>query len=49
MMTEQVTIGKDVVLKLVGLVSLAEYPEEFKDEILAVKESVKVALEAAQK
>jgi hypothetical protein len=39
-MSEMVTIEKSVVLKLVGLVSLSTYPEEFAKEIEDIRDKV---------
>jgi hypothetical protein len=43
-MTETVTISKEVLLKLLGLVSLAEYPAEFQNALLEVRDAVKQAV-----
>jgi hypothetical protein len=40
---ELVTIEKDVLLKLLGLTALAEYPAEFQEALSEVREAVKKA------
>jgi hypothetical protein len=43
-MTEMVVVDKEVLLKLLGLTSLAEYPPEFEEELAKVREAVKKAV-----
>lgn len=43
-MTEMVVVDKEVLLKLLGLTALAEYPPEFQEALTEVREAVKNAV-----